>query len=137
MDFQDYVLHYNGLLLTRQTDRFIFDNWDWELYLAYRLRWKRMTVQLGAMGLIYSTQVFKDYELNGFSSMVSHSYWWKLKRWYPTVQVGYHVLTKGNFRFDAFMAGGRRGVEAEEVNWWDIQVGVQVALVRFSTKRKR
>lgn len=136
MEFHEYNFHYNGFLYTQHTDRYLFDDVNIELHFAYRFRKNRTSVQLGALGLVHSKRIFREYLLDGTHGKSSSTYWWRLQRWLPTIQVNYHFLTKDELQFDVFMSGDKRTWPEEGTHWWDIQVGVQVSLVK-QMKRKR
>ncbi|MBS1580927.1 MAG: hypothetical protein JST66_01880 [Bacteroidetes bacterium] len=136
MQFKDYIFFYHGITYTQNTDRYIFDDLDWELRLAYRFRKDRTSIQLGALGLIRNIRTMHIYELDGSHYKIKDPYWWNLRRWYPAIQINYRFLTKEKFQFDAFIGGDRRMLPEEDAAWWDIQMGVQVSLVK-QPKRKR
>ena len=136
MNFHEYYFYYHGLLYTQHTDRYIFDDVNIELHLAYRFRKDRISVQLGALGLIHSSRIFREYLLDGTNGKSTSTYWWRFRRWLPTVQVNYHFLSKGQSQFDGFISGDKRMGFEQETHWWDIQAGVQLSLVK-QMKRKR
>lgn len=136
MNFHEYSFYYHGLLYTQHTDRYLFDDVNIELHLAYRFRKDRTSVQLGALGLIHSNRIFREYLFDGTHGKSSSTYWWRLRRWLPTVQVNYHLLTKGKLQFNGFLAGDKRTWPEGGTYWWDLQAGVQISLVE-QPKRKR
>ena len=135
MDFHEYSFYYHGVLYTQHTDRYIFDDVNSELHLTYRFKKNRTSIQLGALGLIHSNRIFREYLLDGTHGKSSSTYWWRFRRWLPTVQVNYHFLTKGKLQFDGFISGDKRMGLEHETHWWDIQAGVQLSLVK-QMKRK-
>ncbi len=136
MRFHKYSFYYHGLLYTQHTDRYLFDDVNIELRLAYRFRKNRTSIQIGALGLIHSNRIFREFLLDGTHGRSSSTYWWRLQRWLPTFQVNYRFLTKEELQFDGFLSGDRRTWPEESTHWWDIQAGVQVTLAK-RTKRKR
>lgn len=136
MQFHDYLFTYHGFTYTQHTDRYIFDDLNLELRLAYRFRKDRTSVQLGASGLLHSSRVFREYLLDGSHDSSSSSYWWRLRRWLPTVQVNYRILMKGRIEFEGFVSGDKRTWPEDSTYWWDVQVGIQASLVKPQTKKK-
>ncbi len=137
LQFKDYTLFYNGMQYKQYTDRFVFDDLDLELHFAYRFRMNRTTAQLGAMGLVRTQYIMHDYQLDGDHYEVKSNHWYKLSRWYPAVQINYQFLAKGKFRMDMFVGGNRRMFpDKSDTAWLDIQVGVQVSLVKQMKRRR-
>lgn len=135
MRFREYLLYYHGLLFTQHTDRYVFDEVNTELRVAYRLHKDRTSIELGALGLVRSDRIFREYFLDGTYGRSSDADWRQFKRWTPTVQVNYHFLTKDQLQFDGFISGDKRMGLEHETHWWDIQAGVQLSLVK-QMKRK-
>lgn len=136
LKYHDYSFVYGGINYSRHIDRYVFDYYDWELRLAYRFRKDRTTLQFGALGLIRTLNVSRIYEIDGKNSRAASHCPYKLRKWYPTVQLNYRCITKGEYQFDAFIGGDRRMIPEESATWWDIQAGVQVSLVK-QPKRSR
>ena len=137
LKFEDYTIVYGGVTYTRDVDRYEFHDHDTELHLGYRIRFGSLAVRLGAVGLIRSHQVKEIYELDGSRSYRgSMHYWWKSKLWYPMFHVEYSFLSKSKWQLGAFTALDRRsGNDGGEGKWWDVQLGVQMALIKPASKR--
>lgn len=135
MQYHDYSFYYHGFQYTQHIDRYVFDDLNFELRLAYRFRKDRTSIQLGALGLIRSNRIFREFDLDGIHGRSGIAYWWDLRKWLPTAQVNYRILAKDRTRFEVFMAGDKRTWEEDETHWWDIQVGVRVSLVKAAKRR--
>jgi hypothetical protein len=136
MQFHEYFLYYRGLLYTQHTDRFVLDEVNTELRLAYRFHKDRTSIELGALGLILSDRIFREYLLDGTRGRSRNADWRQLKRWMPTIQVSYHFLSKGRLMFAGFISGDKRMGLEYETHWWDLQAGMQVSLMQLP-KRNR
>ncbi|MBS1938547.1 MAG: hypothetical protein JSS84_12150 [Bacteroidetes bacterium] len=136
LHYHDYNFVLNGITYSKHIDRYVFDFLDFELRLAYRFSMNRTMIQFGALGLIRTQNISRIYEIDGHHSRITSSYWYKLMRWYPVVQLNYRFLAQGKLQIEAFIGGNCRMIPEETAVWWDIQAGVGVSLVK-RIKRKR
>ncbi|MBS1580926.1 MAG: hypothetical protein JST66_01875 [Bacteroidetes bacterium] len=136
MQFHEYSFYYHGFLYTQHTDRYVFDEVSTELRLSYRFRKDRTSIELGALGLIRSDRIFREYLLDGTHGRSRNADWRRFQRWMPIIQVNYRFLTKNRLRFDGFISSDKRLGPENETHWWDIQAGIRVSLVK-ELKRKR
>jgi len=138
LKFQDYTIVYQGVTYTPDVDRYEFHDHDIELQLGYRIRIGSLAARLGAIGLIRSTQVMEIYQLDGSRYKTGSPHWWKFKIWYPMLHMEYAVRSKDKWQLAVFTAVDRRlAFDDGETKLWDVQMGVQMSLIKSASKRRR